>query len=333
MRLRGSLILACALAATSIACGSSDDSGDPRTSGGSGGNSASGGSSGSGGSGGASGSGGAGGSSGSGGGGEFVARIAEADWTLAAGEENYLCVRKTVERDLWIHEFRPVIPAGTHHTVVNVTDPSEPDGVRDCTDPFEGTTSGPMIYGSGAGTEGVVFPEGVATHVEAGKQILMNLHLFNTEGTSTLSGLSAIDVVSVDPSSVVHESTSTLLGKVQGLRVMPGESTQFADCPVPTALTAFVVQPHMHQMGTHLAAVVTHADGHTTTLHDRPYDFDSQLQENLAPLVALEPGDSLRITCSYFNPTNRTVTFGESTTDEMCLVGLQFYPANLWLCY
>ena len=32
--------------------------------------------------------------------------------------------------------------------------------------------------------------------------------------------------------------------------------------------------------------------------------------------------------CTYDNPTGRTVTFGESSTDEMCFTSFMYYPAQ-----
>ena len=44
--------------------------------------------------------------------------LMEGDWSLGAGEEGYFCIYATVPRDIYIKAFRPLIPLGTHHTVV-----------------------------------------------------------------------------------------------------------------------------------------------------------------------------------------------------------------------
>jgi hypothetical protein len=35
--------------------------------------------------------------------------------------------------------------------------------------------------------------------------------------------------------------------------------------------------------------------------------------------VRLDPGDKLRVECTWDNPTMKDVTWGEGTGDEMCL--------------
>ncbi|HUH04380.1 MAG TPA: hypothetical protein VML75_20435, partial [Kofleriaceae bacterium] len=50
------------------------------------------------------------------------------DWTLAPGTEDYVCVRTTVTEDLYISEFRAMIPSGTHHTVLAIDTQGGADG-------------------------------------------------------------------------------------------------------------------------------------------------------------------------------------------------------------
>ena len=38
--------------------------------------------------------------------------------------------------------------------------------------------------------------------------------------------------------------------------------------------------------------------------------------------MKLEAGQYSRVTCNYDNTTDRTVTYGESTLDEMCFIGM-----------
>ncbi len=42
----------------------------------------------------------------------------------------------------------------------------------------------------------------------------------------------------------------------------------------------------------------------------------------------------MQTTCSYVNNTGATVSFGDSSTDEMCFTGIYKYPAgsNVYSC-
>ncbi|HUH03345.1 MAG TPA: hypothetical protein VML75_15215 [Kofleriaceae bacterium] len=258
-------------------------------------------------------------------------RLLETPWTLPAGSEIYLCTRWTAPRDMFVNEFSPVIPYGTHHTVVTVeSGSSQPDGSRECSNPFEG---GPrQIYGTGAGSVPVKYPDGVAIKIAQGQQVVLNLHLFNVSD-SELSGTSAIDVKEVPQNEVVNEAQSELVGKVLGLTVAPGTSTQSATCTVQSNLNVFLVQPHMHQLGVHLKGTLIPAGGGADiVLFDDAYDFDAQVHVLLDPIQPLAAGDQLTVTCTYDNTTGQTVTFGESSDDEMCFLGLAVYPSNQTLC-
>src|SRR5687768_382484 len=60
--------------------------------------------------------------------------LMEGDWTLPAGQpDTYYCVYATVPRDMYIKAFRPLIPLGTHHTVLTLFNGSSPaDGIHPC---------------------------------------------------------------------------------------------------------------------------------------------------------------------------------------------------------
>lgn len=263
--------------------------------------------------------------------GSGLAELIGADWTVPAGSELYQCTRVTTTRDMYINQFVPTIPLGTHHTVVTLdTAGSVPDGTYECSNPFEG--GGLMIYGTGVGSPPRVLPPGIAVKIPAGAQIVLNLHLFNTDDTE-LSGRSTIDVGEMDVADVVHEARVDLFGKITGLIIPTGVQTQSASCTIASELTVFSTSAHMHQLGTHLTATVVPAGGGAAwTLYDEDYDFDLQGYTDEDPFALLHPGDVLTVDCTYNNTTGAPVTFGESSTDEMCFAGLFLYPYDAPLC-
>src|SRR5689334_13452522 len=62
--------------------------------------------------------------------------LAEGDWQLDPGTEDYFCVRKTIEKDEFVGGFRPITPLGTHHTVLSIDTGTADAGAR----PPDGTT-------------------------------------------------------------------------------------------------------------------------------------------------------------------------------------------------
>jgi hypothetical protein len=255
------------------------------------------------------------------------------DWSVAPGSETYFCVYKTISTDLWISDFRPLSPVGTHHVTLGFQDPGPPDGVMASTDnpaipPCNRVTLGTnFLYFAGVGTGEMVLPDGVATRVTAGKQLVLSLHLLNTTATP-LRGHSGVEIVRADPAGVVHQAEAIAAGKFKGLTVPPGPSTQTGTCTMQGDVTLFAVAPHMHLMGTHLTSTVALAGGRTTTLFDRDYQFEQQSYSFLNPPVALQKGDQMHVACTYDNTGTTTLTFGESTNqNEMCFLFTYRYPA------
>ncbi len=239
------------------------------------------------------------------------------DWSLAPGSESYTCVVATVPEQMYIHAIRPTVSPGTHHTVLTRAGASQPDGTFDCD---AGTNGQNMLFGSGVGTEPFALPPGVAVKVEAGEKLLLNLHLFNVQPNS-LSGTSAIEVQLLEPSEVVHEAQAVLAG-TQNILINPmSAGSASGSCTIPAAKSLFAVFPHMHQLGVHMKVSVN-----GQTLLDAPYSFDDQRWSGLQPIIDLQAGDQVLVTCDYQNTTNQPVTFGDSSNAEMCFAGLFFYP-------
>jgi hypothetical protein len=86
--------------------------------------------------------------------------------------------------------------------------------------------------------------------------------------------------------------------------------------------------PHMHRLGTAISTERVPMNGDTpeTIAADDNYDFNNQ--QNVSSAVTVGAGDNLRTHCTWKNPSDQTVTFGEATENEMCFNFLSFYPAN-----
>lgn len=246
--------------------------------------------------------------------------LAAGDWSMPAGQEGYRCVRQTIDRTVFVHEFYPIAPNGTHHTVVTFNEsPTMPDGVTPCS----ATTNAPdMIYGSGVGTEPLVLPEGVAVEIPAGSQILVNLHLYNTS-SEDLTGNSGIEVVTMPEELVSNRAEVLLAGPISfSIPAMTSEYPVDGGCTMNDDVTVFAIMPHMHQYGT---AMRVEVDG--DVLYEGSYSFDDQRYFDVSPMRELSAGTRVGVHCEYDNPTSSSVGFGDSSNQEMCFALLYRYPA------
>ncbi len=87
---------------------------------------------------------------------------------------------------------------------------------------------------------------------------------------------------------------------------------------------AWTVQGHMHQLGSSLRVDLQRADGSSECMLDIPtWNFHWQGSYRFEDPVDLRAGDRLRITCHWDNSDGKhAVTWGEGTSDEMCLANM-----------
>ena len=228
-------------------------------------------------------------------------------WTLPPGGENTSDLQiETIDHTMVIGGIRPLAPTGTHHTLL-----------------FKGLSGTNAIYASGVGTNELMFPPGKAMKIDAGTALGLQLHIYNTSDTM-LSGTSGIEVLEVDPATVTDEVDMFLPGP-KNLSIAPNQTTtKTGTCTVTTPYTLIALFPHMHQLGTHFKTTIHTAAG-DRVIHDGAYNFEHQA---VIPLdsIKLNTGDTITTECTWTNNTAATVTYGESSTTEMCYSILYRYP-------
>lgn len=233
-------------------------------------------------------------------------------YSVPAGSEHYLCTTKTVEQDLYIDKFWHEGAPTVHHLVLVQTLTPEPEGSFECDVFFK--TSWIPLFASGTASAELSVPAGSSFEIPKGTQLLVQLHLLNST-ESEVSGDIAINM---------HTTTKTdSLAGIYGLGTtvisLPPSQTSSVhnDCVMSESVDVFAVFPHMHTHGTSLTFESGPDADHLVKQYEiNPWNFGEQF---IAPkTLTLNAGDLTRVTCNYNNPTDGTITFGESTLDEMC---------------
>ena len=249
--------------------------------------------------------------------------IISTDWQLQAGQERYFCQRTTLTEDVYVSAVKAINPFGTHHTALTAAaSATQPDGLSQCT---SRGLEPQGIFGSGVGTEPVIYPDGVGLRLRAGQQLLLNLHVFNV-GTEPLTGTSGTAIRRADPAEVEHVAESLLAGPTGFSIPAGGETTVRGTCTMTHDTTLFAVQPHMHQTGVHMKGVALSSVEGEVMLHDGDFDFENQLVYSIDP-VEMKQGDVVQVECTFDNRGDTPIGFGESSTQEMCFLVLHRYPA------
>ncbi|MBM4380305.1 MAG: hypothetical protein FJ086_13575, partial [Deltaproteobacteria bacterium] len=92
------------------------------------------------------------------------------------------------------------------------------------------------------------------------------------------------------------------------------------DNPLGLPLYVWGVFPHMHQMG---KSISVYDEADSQCIVDIPkWDFHWQQGYMFKQPIVVSPTERVRLRCTWDNPTDREVRWGENTGDEMCLAFL-----------
>lgn len=244
-------------------------------------------------------------------------------FTVPAGSERFFCFTKAIDEAVTTNELvldsRPVV----HHVLFSQNRTPDPEGFRECSVLFQNNWS--PIFVSGTGDATLVTPEGSGYVLPNGTQLTMQLHLVNPTGkdvTETVPMRMRRVTAVVEPVNVV------VFGNLN-VALPPEKASQvIAACHNDEDMKLFAAFPHMHLHGTAMRFATGPDEAHLTEVFKRdPYDFDAQYMDPLD--LTIKAGDAIRVTCDYFNTSKEIVTFGESTTNEMCFfIGFATGPKN-----
>jgi len=88
----------------------------------------------------------------------------------------------------------------------------------------------------------------------------------------------------------------------------------------------FGLTGHTHQRGTGVTIELASAVTGTGTNVYTNTDWADPPLTIFTPPLAPTTGQGFRYTCTYNNPTNSPVTFGEGVNQEMCFLWAYYYP-------
>ena len=269
-------------------------------------------------------------------------------YTLEAeGADVYRCfvlpTHFAEDRYLTAMEVRPGNSKIVHH-VIAFLDTSGQARKLDAADPGPGYSSrggGIGLLPSGAiggwapGNMPHPLPAGVGTLLPKGADIVLQVHYHKSgkpETDRTKLGL-------YFTKTPVDKRLRATLAINPFIRIPPGNAnyTLKAARDIPTNVTVLQVMPHMHLLGREMTVTANLPDGSTKPLVRVPdWDFNWQTTYTLKEPLKLPAGSKIDMVARYDNSTSnphnpssppRQVTWGEQTTDEMC-IAFVFYTVD-----
>jgi mono/diheme cytochrome c family protein len=178
----------------------------------------------------------------------------------------------------------------------------------------EGMPAGSQyLYAWAPGQQALQFPSG-GLRVKPGDRLVVTIHYNNGARIPDVRDSSGVRLYLAPPEGTEYGMFA--VGSL-GFTLAPRRRTEVASrCEIGTPTTLFGGMPHMHQLGSAFSTHLERAGERTPLVSLTGWDFESQLFYSFP--ASLAPGDVLVTTCTYDNPRDEAVRFGEGTGDEMC---------------
>lgn len=251
------------------------------------------------------------------------------------GTEGTKCLRVGLGNDAPIHvaKIHNTLSQSSHHFVVStVEDPTVTEApLFDCP-PFRAPLTGAPLVITQKHDDVTTMPNGVAYAIAANQLMHLELHYINT-GSETADIEAVSDLYPVDGSSGnLQEASFLLIGNLD-ISIPPhtSYSTGPAFQPLPAGFEGvnfYALTGHTHRFGTNVTVgVAASSSADVKMLYEpQPFKWDEPVVTHLSPTVTVPNGGGFSFQCDWYNPTDNTVTFGESALAEMCFFWAYYYP-------
>lgn len=242
---------------------------------------------------------------------------------VAPGEERYECYRMNVNADAFITKLATSAAPGVHHQILAVTDQSQPEGVSTCSSVLQAETLS-WLFVANSNPLDFAMPASVAYRIPAGRQLVLDMHLFNPSDSPIETTLT-VNLTGIAETEVVSIAQLVEAGSLQ-INLPPDRATTISGtCTLAKDVSLFGLLPHMHSLGTSFKASFTRGSG-DVMLYDGAFSGEMQQFQRFDPM-AMPAGTPLNVECDYFNSSSATVVYGPSAHDEMCFGIAYYYPA------
>jgi len=160
---------------------------------------------------------------------------------------------------------------------------------------------------------------------------VLQLHYNNPQFVAGQKDNSGFDICTTEE---LRPNDAGMMGLGSHLFNIPPRSTHTIKCDFKLtddygSITLFSASPHMHTRGTSMSTELVkggHLGKAEMVFEQKSFNFENQIGYPISAKVA--PGDVLRTRCTWKNPGDEAIRWGEGTGDEMCYDFISYYPAN-----
>lgn len=179
----------------------------------------------------------------------------------------------------------------------------------------------------------LTLPPGVAFTIEPGELIRVELHYINTTDFDSTANAKVV-FHGIEESEYRDEASFFFVGTPDVL-VPPLKDSSLGPIyfPLPPGFEDaqfFAITGHQHRMGTGVTVDVVpnkQAEGSSVYTPDG-FQWDSPETVYHDPPFAVPAGGGFRFTCKWHNKSDKTLRYGGSSLDEMCMFWTYYYPSQ-----
>ena len=242
---------------------------------------------------------------------------------LEPGEEKTVCVFLDLpsDVDLDVIKLEQRNAGYAHHFILFRGGSAHAPGVGEC--PTTLFVQHPPIFPGTRNQPSFAMPAGVAIPLAKRQPLILQLHLLNAGDEPVVEELK-INIHAGDPSAS-YERAGVVGGSDFDFRIPPGQMyTATQRCYLgPMKLFALTSHSHSRTISFDIRASLS-ATG-MPIYHNTSWSEPEVGQYD--PALELPAFSWLEFSCTWFNETTSTITYGETAEDEMCMFFGYYYPA------
>jgi hypothetical protein len=182
-------------------------------------------------------------------------------------------------------------------------------------------TNPKMLGGWAPGTGVTLYPVDTGIQLQDGEAIVMQVH-YNTSNGPPVADRTRVKL-EYAPSVTYPATIVPVMDDQFAIPPLTSGYVHYSDQLLPglpfLSFRLWGVGPHMHQLGRRIRAIRNPTTMQQCLIDIPQWDFHWQQTYQYTTPISVAGGDTIRIECTWDNPTSATVTWGEGTADEMCI--------------
>ena len=254
---------------------------------------------------------------------------------IAPGTEGTRCLKVRLGNDAPVNIGRisNKLSAHTHHFVLSyVPDPAEQEAPAfDCM-PFRAPLAGGPLTVTQKAEERIELPEGVGFTLAGNQLMHLEIHYINP-GTEATDVMAEANLFPLNGDAPIQEAGFFIVGNLN-INIPPhtqAHSSGDTFAAQPTVLEGvhyYAFTGHTHRFGQSVRVGVADSKSAETrwVYEPRPFNWDAPEVEYLEHPLQVPAGGGFHLQCTWDNPTDSTIHYGESALTEMCFFWAYYYP-------